>query len=97
MKRLKAMKPERGQPDNLPDDPGFLQRVYSSIRPNLDFSHGGTRGAPKFPMPSHLMFLLRYSQLVQDGEVAGYVPPHWKRWHTEEVTISLEVGFPALP
>lgn len=37
-----------------------LEAVYSKFSAKFDTSRGGLQGAPKFPMPSHWLFLLRY-------------------------------------
>ncbi|MEL6539383.1 MAG: thioredoxin domain-containing protein [Bacteroidota bacterium] len=42
------------------------QQLFEQIYPQLDLVHGGTRGTPKFPMPSVGGFLLHYYQLTHD-------------------------------
>lgn len=37
-----------------------LKKAFSQIRSSYDPQHGGFGSAPKFPMPSYLMFLMRY-------------------------------------
>jgi hypothetical protein len=37
-----------------------LQRAYGELAGRFDESHGGFGGAPKFPAPHNLLFLLRY-------------------------------------
>jgi len=39
----------------------------------LDNEYGGQNKAPKFPMPSHLSFLLRYSHQYNDKNLQNYV------------------------
>ena len=41
-------------------DKKMLDAVYTTWEEDLDFVNGGTYGAPKFPMPANLGFLLRY-------------------------------------
>lgn len=40
-----------------------LNAIFEKWRPNIDFKKGGSLGAPKFPMPVGLAFLLEYGQL----------------------------------
>ncbi|MBE0647149.1 MAG: thioredoxin domain-containing protein [Bacteroidales bacterium] len=72
-RRLKLMHKQQTQDDNLPDDPGILVRIFHTIREQLDFTAGGTMGAPKFPMPAHLRFLLRYAHQFRDEEPVNYL------------------------
>jgi uncharacterized protein YyaL (SSP411 family) len=37
-----------------------LEAAYESLRSRFDLAHGGFGGAPKFPAPHNLLFLLRY-------------------------------------
>lgn len=39
----------------------------------LDYEEGGPDKAPKFPLPSNYLFLLRYAQLLDDSEVLAHV------------------------
>lgn len=39
----------------------------------FDREHGGTDGAPKFPMPNNLLFLLRQARLTGDTTLGAYV------------------------
>ncbi len=41
-------------------DESLLEQGYRSLEQRFDEQHGGFGGAPKFPMPHNLMFLLRY-------------------------------------
>ena len=43
-----------------------LGRAYRRLAPELDAEHGGFGGAPKFPQPATLEFLLRYGLRVDD-------------------------------
>jgi len=39
----------------------------------FDLAYGGTQGAPKFPMPANLEFLLQYGVLQKDQHILDYV------------------------
>lgn len=43
------------------------------LKNQLDTINGGSKGAPKFPMPNSLEFLLRYSHQFNDSLVRNYV------------------------
>lgn len=43
------------------------------LKSQLDTINGGSKGAPKFPMPNSLEFLLRYSHQFNDSLVRNYV------------------------
>jgi uncharacterized protein len=45
-------------------DFGTIQRAFHGIAARFDHRHGGFGGAPKFPQPMTLDFLLRYSVLL---------------------------------
>jgi len=47
---------------------GDLDQVYTAWKRNLDEVHGGHKGAPKFPLPVGLHFLLHYHFLTQNAE-----------------------------
>jgi len=73
MSRLKSQG-NSGDPDNgLPDEPGFLKIMFHRLRPELDTVLGGTRGAPKFPMPAHLQFLLRLTKHFPEEDAREYL------------------------
>lgn len=50
-----------------------LHQAVRSWIPLLDPDHGGTRGAPKFPMPVHLQFLLHYGVQCSNEQVLQHV------------------------
>ncbi|MBA9079000.1 thioredoxin domain-containing protein [Rufibacter quisquiliarum] len=54
---------QQSNPDFNPDDFGQL---YQRLKARFDIKRGGTMQAPKFPMPSIWMFLLRYYYHTQD-------------------------------
>jgi uncharacterized protein len=45
-----------------------LQQAYARLYSRFDHARGGLQGAPKFPMPPLLGFLLDYSQIGPDSE-----------------------------
>jgi len=50
-----------------------LKGSVLSIKRDLDFKYGGTKGAPKFPMPGLLKFILEYSIHSKDSELQEYI------------------------
>ena len=44
-----------------PMGPEVLERAFGQLSERFDAVHGGFGGAPKFPTPHHLCFLLRYA------------------------------------
>jgi len=50
-----------------------LRNSVENWKKNWDVDHGGPNYAPKFPMPTHLNFLLKYSRLYQDEHTFKYV------------------------
>ncbi|WP_231850246.1 thioredoxin domain-containing protein [Winogradskyella sp. PG-2] len=54
-------------------DAKMLKIVVDEFKPLLDFKIGGLKGEPKFPMPSNLNFLLRYSFQKNSKELLDYV------------------------
>ena len=60
-----------------PEAPSFdkdeLQVAIDNWLPTIDLKNGGRKGAPKFPMPGNLNFLLRYAVQSQNEEIMSYV------------------------
>ena len=52
---------------------GEIQASLDNWKPNMDLRNGGRRGAPKFPMPVNIDFLLRYGMQRQDQQIKDYV------------------------
>lgn len=50
-----------------------LQEMKNDWVSSLDFENGGQKNAPKFPMPSNLEYLLRYSFQFNDTELKDFV------------------------
>ncbi len=53
--------------------PDFLELQVSKWSKFWDKEKGGSRGAPKFPMPNNLEFLLQYGTLTKDVEALNHV------------------------
>lgn len=45
-----------------------LEDIFYQLKNNIDFTHGGTGKAPKFPMPVSLQFLLHFHYLSHNKE-----------------------------
>ena len=54
-------------------DPTNIGKLVSGWFTRLDREHGGSQGAPKFPMPVNLEFLLHYGIQYKDPDILGYV------------------------
>ncbi len=50
-----------------------LDNIVEGLKPSLDKQWGGTKRAPKFPMPTSLEFLLRYAYHSEDKEIQEHV------------------------
>ena len=50
-----------------------LNQLFQVWKPQLDFDWGGNRGAPKFPMPVNLNFLLQYHYYSGDSSARNAV------------------------
>lgn len=59
------------------EDPTFKNEEIISIinqsKEQLDFVNGGLSGAPKFPMPSTLSYLLRYHDQFKDDDIEKFI------------------------
>jgi uncharacterized protein YyaL (SSP411 family) len=51
----------------------LLERAVSNWKQRFDFENGGNKGAPKFPMPVNLEFLLYYGKMHNDENVLSYI------------------------
>jgi uncharacterized protein YyaL (SSP411 family) len=56
-----------------PPGAAALQRTVAQFRQSFDERHGGFGGAPKFPRPSELLFLLREHARTGDADAAPMV------------------------
>lgn len=59
--------------DIKPFDPNLLHTYVEKWKKQFDNHFGGSKGAPKFPMPGSLLFLLRYGHIAGDEQVLCYV------------------------
>ena len=50
-----------------------LKKSIDNWLPTMDLKNGGRTGAPKFPMPGNLNFLLRYAVQSGDQQIMDYV------------------------
>ncbi len=50
-----------------------LKKSIDNWLPTMDLKNGGRTGAPKFPMPGNLHFLLRYAVQSGDQQIMDYV------------------------
>ena len=59
------------------EDPIFknedIVTMVNQSKEQLDFVNGGLSGAPKFPMPSTLNYLLRYHDQFKDDEIEKFI------------------------
>ena len=54
-------------------DKAELQSAIDKWLPTMDIKNGGRTGAPKFPMPGNIDFLLRYAVQTNNQEILNYV------------------------
>jgi uncharacterized protein YyaL (SSP411 family) len=54
-------------------DRNELEKAITNWIPNMDQKNGGRMGAPKFPMPGNINFLLRYAVQNGDQKMMDYV------------------------
>ncbi len=59
-RQLRAFSEASGKPATAALGKGLLDKTYEQIRSSYDAQYGGFGGAPKFPRPVTLNFLLRY-------------------------------------
>ena len=50
-----------------------LETAIHNWQPTMDYKNGGRMGAPKFPMPNNIQFLLRYAVQSNNTEILDYV------------------------
>ncbi len=58
----------RPTPGELPDPAALIKQTRDELAHAFDRKHGGFGGAPKFPSPHKLLFLLRFSHVHHDAE-----------------------------
>jgi uncharacterized protein YyaL (SSP411 family) len=54
-------------------DSSLLHRGFAELYGSYDEVHGGFGGAPKFPVPHNLMFLMRYYRRTENGKALEMV------------------------
>jgi uncharacterized protein len=54
-------------------DKNLAKDAINKWKNNFDLRNGGSRGAPKFPMPSNLNFLLQYNHSANDNTLNKYL------------------------
>lgn len=54
------------------ETPGIHHELFGKLREDFDLENGGTLGAPKFPMPSYLEYILRYGVLYNQAEALDF-------------------------
>jgi len=59
--------------EEVPFNKKQIAPIISRLKNRLDFIEGGKNSAPKFPMPSNLNFLLRYSFHNDDKQLQDFV------------------------
>ncbi|MDG2483640.1 MAG: thioredoxin domain-containing protein [Flavobacteriaceae bacterium] len=59
--------------ENTPFEENSIKQIVSSLKTSLDIDLGGLKNAPKFPMPNHLSFALRYAVQFEDNQLMDYV------------------------
>ncbi len=88
---------EQGQGRESVEDalPGteLLDRAYRCLGDDFDKSHGGFGGAPKFPQPHRLTFLLRYWKRTKEPEALKMVTVTLKNMARGGIFDQLGYGF----
>jgi uncharacterized protein YyaL (SSP411 family) len=59
--------------EEVPFNKQQIESVVVELEKSLDFKNGGLKSAPKFPMPSNLDFLLRYSFQSDNRDLKQFV------------------------
>jgi len=49
------------------------EQIFANLSEYLDYKEGGTKGAPKFPLPNNLEFLLHYHHQTGSSEALDHV------------------------
>ncbi len=72
MRKMNHLPAPVQSPASLPGA-GFLHALLDTWKPDLDPVNGGIEGAPKFPMPENLSFLLRYGTRYKQQDARDHV------------------------
>ncbi|MEZ4858863.1 MAG: thioredoxin domain-containing protein [Flavobacteriaceae bacterium] len=70
-----------------------LEPIVQKWKNSLDTVYGGSRGAPKFMMPNHLAFFMRYAQKNKDKNLQNYVDRTLERMAFGGLYDQVEGGF----
>ena len=70
-----------------------LDRVYRDLEGRFDETHGGFGGAPKFPTPANLLFLLRYWKRTGENKALAMVEKTLRSMRRGGVYDHLGFGF----
>jgi len=73
MTELEKIQKVPGYKHDIEIDGSVIENIYSSMAQSFDLQNGGSKGAPKFPMPVNLEFLLGYASLSGDQEARKFV------------------------
>ncbi len=86
---------EQGRGEDAGVFPGgeVLERAYRLLQDSFDQEHGGFGGAPKFPVPHRLTFLLRYWKRTGEPEALQMVTATLKRMARGGIFDQLGYGF----
>ena len=92
------LKARIGQSVQLRAAPGTLSAAtldaaYQGLASRFDATHGGLSGAPKFPQPMNLEFLLRYHQRTGEGQALDMVDLTLTKMATGGIYDQLGGGF----
>ena len=93
--QLMAALAEQGRGEGPGVLPGSdqLDKAYRLLRDSFDERHGGFGGAPKFPVPHRLTFLLRYWKRTGEPEALQMVTVTLKRMARGGIFDQLGYGF----
>lgn len=75
-KLMKGLEQYNAVPENSSQKDFVKQDLITIVdqwKRQFDSKHGGDGGAPKFPMPNSLQFLMEYAQLFDDADVLNHL------------------------
>ncbi len=70
-----------------------ISQAYQKLEKGLDPINGGFKGAPKFPLPNNLIFLLRYYYRSQNPDLGSYLKLSLDKMAAGGIYDQLGVGF----
>ncbi len=74
-------------------DKNVLDKTYEQLTSLFDHDNGGFGGAPKFPMPHHLLFLLRYWNKTKEKNALSMVEKTLQAMRSGGVFDQIGYGF----